>query len=677
MTQWKRPAAVWGGAFAATLAVVYMAGPVWAALAVLCVAGAFPVLKLAKKQKRGAWAVVFSAAVAALCIWGVHTLYGNSVLAAHSGREAVVLGYVTETAQYGQSTLVTAKLTQVQGGAAGFEVTFFTKEELTVGDGFSAQMRFRQGQSPYANHLSMQADAVTLLARDSGARPLLAWAAGARRYLAGALRDWLPGAEGAVAAAVITGDKSSIPVSLNLIFNSAGISHILVVSGLHITLIISLLMGAAQKLRAGRVVQLVLLVGMIAGCVLLYGFHPSVLRACVMCFMLYAGGVLLRSTDSVTSMAVAAVVLLAVQPTAILEASFLLSFGCCFALTVVFPAVQHAIHRRISGKGFWAGLLRTLLSTLAMTATINVVIFPVMMMFGMRVSVVSPFANLLVVPLVPVLLVASFLACIPIEFITGLSALVAGLVAKAIIAVATFFSGLPFATVNPNVPFVRLFVIYCIAVLALCLAKKGGRVRKGVAILCVLLVLAGGTLSRRLFTMDKPYVVLYRDSAVIVQDGDSVFLSIGDIDLRGVDYLADFCAGQFRDKTIYVIMTQDAGPEVERYVAETISPIVHTRYLSYMPGHYYYDSDKTLYLNIGRIYVLSYPDGSLSVQWGDALLSVGGENSRMTGNYARLYSRDGWSYYLVGDETRGRTYAANKTTYLYIDAEGGVKAVVE
>lgn len=681
MVKLKRPVAFVGGVFVVTLAVVQTLGIRWV-IAGVCALAIGAVLLYRNKLKDKMFLVVMAIGVmlVAVVLWAVDNNTADKTIAAYSGAEAVVTGYVTETEQYDNSVLVTARLTDVQGGRySGFEVNFFTNETLVPGDGFSASVRFKEGQSPYANHLSMQLYIQEMIGIDSAAHPLLHAAYTARQYVISRIRYWLPGDEGAVAATVITGDKTQLPTALRLTFNRAGVSHILVVSGLHITLIISLLFALIQRLRLGRIVQLILLLVIIAACILFYGPRPSVLRACIMSALLYSGGILLRRSDAVTSLAVAAVIILFIRPTAILEASFLLSFGCCVALTVVYPALQKILDERFEQRGGAGRVLGKLLKTLALPATISAVTFPLLVLFGMPVSLVSPLTNLLDVPLVPVLIVLSFFACIPVTFIGGLASLAAGLIVKIILAVSEFFASLPFSSVETTAGYLKIFLVYSIAVAAVVLLFPKQKVRKGLIVLCMILVLLTGAVSQWFFKLDKAEIVLYSDEIVLLHDKDKTLVVIQQADQHSVAYLAEYCNRRFSDSEFYVIIVQNVGAETERQIVSMIPGIYRTMYSPHLSG-IAYDEGYIVKIDVGRFYVLVYPDGGILARLSQSQVCVLSDLLQMAeqdGDLTISLRRDGIAeYYVISNGHSSKVYGMKERIYIYGDDNGIFKVVV-
>lgn len=682
MAQLKRPVALAGGALLMALAVLYALNTTWLLAGILLLAGGIVVFHKSGDRLRVTQCVVaLCAALFALLLWGLDRYQTDRVVHHYAGQQTVVSGYVTGTAQYGEWTLVTATLTDIQGGAERFEVTFFSDAGLEPGDGFPAHVTFGEYSSPYTDYLSMQLDIEEMLAVQPRARPLLSWAAQARRYVKDTVLGHLPNEEGAISAAIVTGDKNLIPTALNLVFNRAGVSHIIVVSGLHITLFISIVFWLGKRLRAGRVAQLILLVGIIAACILFYGPQPSVLRACVMGFLLYSGGIFLRRSDPITSLAVAAIIILVLRPSAVVNISFLLSFGCCVALTVVYPVCQRVLNRRMASTNPLVVMTRKVLDALLLSATINLVTFPLLVLAGMPIALVAPLANILVVPLATLLTVTALICCIPVAFISYLAALTSGLLAKAIIAISRFFAAWPVASVDTSPGYLKVFLIYGAALLAVCLWGSSKRLRKGLIVACVVVVLLCGILSQFYLTFDRPQIILYDEETTLFRDGDALLAVLGKADPRDLDYLADYCTRRFSSAPTYVILLTDNGRQTEQYAHAAFACPVEALYAPHLAQTAYVAGVGRQVTRVGRLLVDSWADGDFIVHYGGARLAIVQNNAdSYNADFSVIVTRrqaEDTPYIHIHDGRGDAVYDTSDRVVLYLRQDGTGKAVIE
>ncbi len=121
------------------------------------------------------------------------------------------------------------------------------------------------------------------------------------------------------------------------LYQGAGISHLLAISGLHLSLIGAGLFGLLKKVR----LPVALSAGISTWILIVYaqltGMGISTRRALVMFFAVFGGGLLKRTPDLPTSLAVAALLLLVPRPQRILDAGFQLSFSAVIGIAVMIP----------------------------------------------------------------------------------------------------------------------------------------------------------------------------------------------------------------------------------------------------------------------------------------------------------------------------------------------------
>lgn len=145
---------------------------------------------------------------------------------------------------------------------------------------------------------------------------------------------------GATASAMVLGRKKGMDSEVKALYQGAGISHLLAISGLHLSLIGAGLFGLLKKVR----LPVALSAGISTWILIVYaqltGMGISTRRALVMFLLFLAAGLLKRTPDLPTSLAVAALLLLVPRPQRILDAGFQLSFSAVLGIAVMIPVLQ-------------------------------------------------------------------------------------------------------------------------------------------------------------------------------------------------------------------------------------------------------------------------------------------------------------------------------------------------
>ncbi len=223
----------------------------------------------------------------------------------------------------------------------------------------------------------------------------------ARAQLRAALHEHLADRRyGAVIVALVMGDQGGIAEADWSLFNRTGISHLVSISGLHITMIagaVALVAGALWRRSAGLLRRVSLPVvralaaigGGLAYC-LLAGWGVPAQRTLLMLSVVALALCARTRLGAGNILALAAAMVCLWDPWAVLAAGFWLSFG---AVACIFLASSG----RVAPPGSWRGALR---ETVRMQAAITVGQVPLTLAIFGQVSLVAPVANAVAIPLV-------------------------------------------------------------------------------------------------------------------------------------------------------------------------------------------------------------------------------------------------------------------------------------
>lgn len=214
--------------------------------------------------------------------------------------------------------------------------------------------------------------------------------------------------------AIVLGNKVQLDEESKLLYQRSGISHILAISGLHISIIgmglYKLLkrIGVPAGVRAGIAIGLMIVYGDMVG------MSSSACRAIIMFVMKLLAEVLKRTYDMLTALAVAAVTMVIEQPLYLEYAGFLLSFGAVLGLCCVMEAIKITTDiKRDKTKSkyvyFRKRMIAGICNSLNGSMSIFLVQFPLMLYFFYEFPVYSFFLNLIIIPLMGVLMAMGLL----------------------------------------------------------------------------------------------------------------------------------------------------------------------------------------------------------------------------------------------------------------------------
>lgn len=207
-----------------------------------------------------------------------------------------------------------------------------------------------------------------------------------------------PGAQRFVSA-LLLGVGNAIDQSTRQEFSTAGIAHVLALSGLHvgfIALIIWWLLFPLDHMKLRRVRLLITLAAIMLFAVFT-GLSPSVVRATVMIGCVFASMLFNRPSASLNSLVLAALVILVFSPSSLYSVGFQLSF-----ITVAAVLLFGRLSASLKSRHPWVNTVSStvITSLVAMLATVALSAH-----YFHTVSLMSVLSNLLVLPVLPIFMV--------------------------------------------------------------------------------------------------------------------------------------------------------------------------------------------------------------------------------------------------------------------------------
>jgi competence protein ComEC len=180
----------------------------------------------------------------------------------------------------------------------------------------------------------------------------------------------LPGEGGAIADALITGERGGISEATNNAFRDSGLFHILSISGLHMTIMagavfiaIRLLLAAVPRLALRAPVKKLAAVAAALAALaylLISGGSFATVRSWIMISIMFLAVLLDRPAISVRNVALGALAIMAIAPESLLDVGFQMSFAAVLALVATYEAIRAPDDRQRESTTGW-GLRGTLL----------------------------------------------------------------------------------------------------------------------------------------------------------------------------------------------------------------------------------------------------------------------------------------------------------------------------
>ncbi len=262
-----------------------------------------------------------------------------------------------------------------------------------------------------------------------------------------ALQRVLPEPEGGLAAAILIGLRDRVDRNVAAAFTSAGVSHIVAISGWNIA-IVAATVAALLRSRVTRRRRALVTITAIVGYTLFAGASASVVRAAVMAGVALASAETGRGSRVLVGLAWAVGIMIVVEPATVADVGFQLSATATAGLLAWATPLTSWLEARAPR------LPATLRQSLGVSLAAQAATLPIALLTFGRLAVIAPVANLVAVPLVPpvmamgaIAFVAGWASMLGVpSLLTGVAAMPAGLLLAALVGVVQAAASVPGAS---------------------------------------------------------------------------------------------------------------------------------------------------------------------------------------------------------------------------------------
>lgn len=240
--------------------------------------------------------------------------------------------------------------------------------------------------------------------------PARAGIANIQRALAAHVRARVEGSAGTIAAAFASGDRGSISEADEIAMRDSGLTHLLSISGLHVSAVIAAAYFAVLKLLAlwpalalrVRLPVVAASAGALAGIgyTLLTGAEVPTVRSCVAALLVLGALALGRDALSLRMVAVAGGFVLLLWPESAIGPSFQMSFSAVLAIIALSTSAPVRAFLAARDEPWWTPTLRRVVMLFATGVVIELALMPIVMFHFHRAGLYGALANVVAIPLV-------------------------------------------------------------------------------------------------------------------------------------------------------------------------------------------------------------------------------------------------------------------------------------
>ena len=309
-----------------------------------------------------------------------------------------------------------------------------------------------------------------------------------RQRLLESLDICFPTDTAAFAKALLLGDRSGIDYITNTAFKISGISHVIAVSGLHVTILftlISILCFKRRVLVAFLGIPSLLLFAALAG------FSPSITRACIMQCLMIVALLLNKEYDGPTELAFSCLVMMLINPLVITSVSFQLSVGCMIGIFMFSrPIAAYFTEKYLRKSGPFQKTGRWIIGSISVTLSAMAVTTPLVAYYFGTISLVGILTNLLTLWIISFIFYGIMLVCLLNLWWSAAAYFVAEVISwpiRYVLAVAKMLAAFELSAVYTASIYIVIWLAFCYILLAgfLILKKK----RPATLVCCMVLSL--------------------------------------------------------------------------------------------------------------------------------------------------------------------------------------------
>ena len=456
-----------------------------------------------------------------------------------------------------------------------------------------------------------------------------------RHQVGRAMDRLLPRREAGLLRAMVLGDSGGVSEEDMSRFRQLGVSHILVVSGLHMTILAGFMQFLLCRFPIRKAVRNALTALVLVLFLALSGFQPSACRGAAMYGVLLLADSTGRRADSLNSLGLAVLLVCLFAPFSGGDLGFALSVLATLGIVVLYRTVYQAlVGKRLAGLA--RRLWKPVAASLAVTAAALLGTFPVQLAVFGGLPLLTPLANLLLVFPSTLLLYASFcgafLSLLPATApLAAPFVWAAGWLARFLLGAAGFLAQWK-GTFLPLTGEVALAVVIGLLLLLMAAGLVGqDRPLRAVLGGCMAVLAVFGGVFQGWLTQDT--VIFAAPAAeesscvVMIQDGKAAVLSLGGYRTGAVAELLQ----RYRVTQVEALCLPDRGPEAREAAVQVLEEYGAKQLV--LPGDAYVGRDLELALGDALPVFLEGGD-SVSLwegvsaqvlpQWEGLLLSVYG-----------------------------------------------------
>lgn len=354
------------------------------------------------------------------------------------------------------------------------------------------------------------------------------------KYLKDKLSEYMTADTAPLMKSLLFSDKSELSSDVSDAIAKCGLQHTMAVSGLHLTIISGFFYAMLRIFGKSRRFSSIFGIIAVLFFMMIVGFRYSAVRAGVMMIIMLSGGLMNKRADGINSLFAAATLLIIINPYCAVNISFLMSFCATLGMVLLFAPIYSYFNSKVSGNGRTA---LKIISPFIQSICATLSVLPIMWIFFGNISLLSPIANMILLPPISLCVIIGALCCLfsPIRLMAAPLCAIASIVCRLVIMLATALEKLA-VVLHIGTKYFGLWIaasLILVAAAYLLIKMKTGDKRKIIritSILCMIMLFVC-CIAQKSYMRDRVTVSFLQSgagtAAVFNDNGSAVLIGAG------------------------------------------------------------------------------------------------------------------------------------------------------
>lgn len=460
--------------------------------------------KIRIKKSHADFLITVGATVFAACVAII--LYSNyiyqPVINNYSDKELNIEGYICDEVQQNEnSNVYIISADKINGNNENVKIRLISIVDLQAEDFDLITVNFTASKTDEGYNLSKgiyltafyNEESDSLKSTGEKQFSLYSIAVNIRKAMKSSLDSLLPESSSSLCKAVLLGDKQTLSNDVKDDFSKTGTSFLIVVSGMHLSIITGFALFLIKKTIKNRYAVAAIILALVLSFMAVTGFTPSVVRSGIMLILTYCSKAVFRRTDGLNSLGASALVLTILNPFSVGDIGMLLSFSATMGIILWANKIAGYLYRKLHLKGKHR-FIRAVINLISVSVSASLWIIPITTIAFHRVSPFVVLTAFFAEPAVSVVLICAMLAsilylCPVISFLAYPFAFGADIFGKLLLKIISLFASIPYSCVNTDKPYFYIWLIFTalLVIIGYAIKAKGFYVRCAVTASAVVL----------------------------------------------------------------------------------------------------------------------------------------------------------------------------------------------